>query len=84
MPKGDHPADPRGLIYEAYRMDPTQEECRAIFLDWALGRPEGDGRVEIAALLDRYGREHPDHPMTALLRQGLEATRPRGRRRRDR
>ncbi len=71
MAKGDLAADPRGLIYEAYRMDLGPEDCRTIFLDWALGLPEGAGAAEIAALLAHYAPDHPDHPMTAVLREGL-------------
>ncbi|MBY6134672.1 hypothetical protein KUV61_02445 [Nocardioides marinus] len=74
--------DPRGLIYEAYRIDGiTDEQCRSIFLDWALGMAaERDSRIDIQALLQQYGEEHPEHPMTAVLRAGLEAAaRPRRR-----
>ena len=39
--KGDLPIDPRGLIEEAYRMELGPEDCRTVFLDWALGLPEG-------------------------------------------
>ncbi len=85
--KGEHPADPRGLILEAYRMTLTPADARAIFLDWALGRPEGDATAEIASLLERYGAAAPEHPMTAVLRAGLESAaapaRRRGRRPRD-
>jgi hypothetical protein len=81
--KGELAADPRGLIHEAYRMDIGPKDCRTIFLDWALGLPHA-GATEIAALLAHYGARHPDHPMTAVLREGLEraARRPtrRGRR----
>ncbi len=80
MPKGEHPADPRGLILEAYRMQLTPEDCRTIFLDWALGLPEAAGEREIAALLAHYGPAHPDHPMTAVLRAGLDTPPPRRRR----
>lgn len=76
------PDDPRGLISEAYRMELTPEDARAIFLDWALGLPEGGGRAEIERLLATYGPGAPGHPMTAVLREGLEPPRPRGRRRR--
>jgi hypothetical protein len=55
MPKGDLAIDPRGLIYEAYRMEIGPAECRSIFLDWALGLPEGTGRAEIRTLLGHYG-----------------------------
>jgi hypothetical protein len=80
--KGDLPCDPRGLIAEAYRIDGIgPAECRSIFLDWALGLPEGAGRTEIRALLDRYGEAQPDHPMTAVLREGLEQAEASPRRR---
>lgn len=80
MPKGDHALDPRGLIYEAYRMEIGPEECRAILFDWALGLETGAGPAEIRALLDHYGPRAPEHPMTAVLRAGLgEAPPPRRR-----
>ena len=78
MPKGEHPADPRGLILEAYRMELGPEDCRTIFLDWALGLPEAAGEPEIAALLAHYGPAHPDHPMTAVLRRPASSGRPAG------
>ncbi len=69
--KGDQTADPRGLIFEAYRMDITDLDCRTIFFDWALGfEGEADPEV-IRTLLDRYGTVQPDHPMTRVLREGL-------------
>lgn len=46
-------------------------EARSIFLDWMLGLPEGDPRAEIERLLARYGTSAPDHPMTAVLREGV-------------
>lgn len=73
MQKGPLAIDPRGLIYEAYRMDVTPEDCRAILFDWALGLPGPAGRAEIEALLAHYGAAHPDHPMTDVLRGGLAA-----------
>ena len=75
MPKGEDPADPRGLIFEAYRMDLTPEDARTIFLDWALGPPGGDPAAA-AALLRRYGPTARDHPMTSLLRDAAAATPP--------
>jgi hypothetical protein len=77
MAKGDLAVDPRGLIYEAYRMTLTPEECRSIFLDWALGVEGGAGPAEIALLYARYGAAQPDHPMSAVLREGLAPGRPR-------
>lgn len=79
--------DPKGLIREAYLIDGIDDPmCRSVFLDWALSLPEGaDALAETAALLARYGPDHPDHPMTAVLREGTErAAPPRGRRRRAR
>ncbi|WP_339948286.1 hypothetical protein [uncultured Albimonas sp.] len=82
------PLDPRDLIAEAYRMpgiDPVA--CRAIFFDWALGRSEAEGDAEaVRALHARYAAEAPEHPMTAVLAEGVAAAetataRRRGRRR---
>ncbi|MGY3437135.1 MULTISPECIES: hypothetical protein [unclassified Marinovum] len=70
MVKGDA-LDPRGLILESYRIDGiTEGECRSIFLDWALA-VDTEMRIAIDAMLERYGVAHPDHPMTAVLREGL-------------
>lgn len=65
--------DPKGLIRESYRIDGiTIGECRSIFLDWALSIPGAqDPAAIIPALLQQYGTEAPDHPMTQVLRQGL-------------
>ncbi|MEM9715899.1 MAG: hypothetical protein AAF826_05225 [Pseudomonadota bacterium] len=79
--KGNLACDPRGLIFEAYRIEGvTREDCRAIFFDWALGVPAGEDSVaHIRALLDEYGAA--DHPMTDVLEEGLrEMNNPRGRR----
>jgi hypothetical protein len=74
--------DPRGVIYESYRMEGiTPGDCRSIFLDWALGVPLGtDTAPMISALLDHYAPENPDHPMTATLQAGLEQAKPARRR----
>ena len=69
----DDPHDPKGLIREAYLIEAiTAEECRSIFVDWALSLPDGDPRPAIAALLGRHGAGAPDHPMTAVLREGSD------------
>ena len=75
MARSDDPMDLRGLIREAYRIEGIgAPECRSIFLDWVLGLPDGIAPgAAIAAMLDRYGPEVPDHPMTAVLRDGLDA-----------
>ena len=69
--KGGLAVDPRGLIYEAYQMEIGPEEARAIFFDWAMGAREPVGRSEIETLLAAYGGAQPEHPMTAILREGL-------------
>lgn len=65
--------DPKGLIIEAYRIDGiTKPECRTIFLDWALSLPmEKDTGQILRDLIAQYGAEHPDHPMTAVMSEGL-------------
>lgn len=80
MPDRD-PADPKGLIREAYRIDGiTLPECRSIFLDWALSLPDGtDPQAAIRALLESYGTA-VHHPMSATLRDGLGPAGPARRR----
>jgi len=78
-----HAYDPRGLIAEAYNIAGiSAAECRAIFFDWALSRPaDGNEAAEIETLLAVYGAGAADHPMTAVLREGLAgAAQPKGRR----
>lgn len=71
MDKGELAVDPRGLIFEAYRIEGiTAPDCRTVFLDWALGA-EADLRGAIETLLAEYAPHHPDHPMTAVLQEGL-------------
>ena len=67
--------DPKGLIFEAYRIDGiTKGECRSIFLDWALSLPgDGDTTAELAAIHARYAAANPDHPMTEVITEGLAA-----------
>ncbi|MEC7762910.1 MAG: hypothetical protein VX874_13480 [Pseudomonadota bacterium] len=66
--------DPKGLIREAYRIEGiTPEECRGIFFDWVLGHRERRiGPAEVRLALDTYGAGAPDHPMTRVLRDGLD------------
>lgn len=67
-------ADPKGLIRESYRIDGiTEGECRSIFLDWALSLPAGmTPQRALAQLVMAYG-VIDDHPMTAILYEGLAA-----------
>lgn len=64
--------DPKDLIFEAFRIDGiTYPECRTIFVDWALSVDAPDPRPLIEALLTRHGADPDDHPMKAVLREGL-------------
>lgn len=67
--------DPKGLIYEAYRIEGiTKADCRTIFLDWALSLPaEQNSNAAIVALLDRYANAHAQHPMTLVMQEGQAA-----------
>ena len=81
MKKGDE-NDPKGLIFEAYRIDGiTLPECRTIFLDWALSLPaEKEVQATLQKLLAHYQPQGPQHPMTQVMTEGLEqAARPRRR-----
>jgi len=71
--KGDA-LDPKGLIREAYAIEGIgYEECRSIFLDWALAMPlDSDTRAALGALLERHAAQAPEHPMTRVLREGLD------------
>lgn len=75
------PTDPKGLIREAYRIEGiTLAECRSIFVDWALSVEAADPRALIEGLLARHAEAPADHPMAAVLREGLAAA-PGARRR---
>ena len=69
----DQDIDPTGLIRESYRIDGiTAEECRSIFVDWALKLSHVHDPVSaMSQLMERYGNDAPDHPMTSVLREGL-------------
>ena len=81
--KSGHPDDPRALVAEAYAIDGLgPEDARTIFLDWALGLPDGTEPAGAAArLLAHHAGAPEDHPMTRLLREAeAGAARPAGRR----
>ena len=74
--------DPKGLIRESYQIEGISDsQCRSIFLDWALTVPAGhDTREALNAMLALYRDDNPNHPMTAILEQGLvQMTRPKRR-----
>ncbi|MGR3454683.1 hypothetical protein [Pseudooceanicola sp.] len=67
-------ADPKGVIGESYRIDGIRvEECRSIFMDWALSLPEGaDTPGALDVLIARHAVEEPDHPMSGILKEGRQ------------
>lgn len=71
-------ADPKGLVRESYAIEGiTAGECRSIFLDWALSLRDGLSVPEaVQVLLARYAAPVPDHPMNAVLRDGLVTPEP--------
>jgi hypothetical protein len=73
MNKGKLAEDPRGLLFEAYRITGiTLPECKTIFLDWALGLDINmDQITAIKSALKEYQRSNSDHPMTKVLIEGL-------------
>ncbi len=82
-------SDPRGLIFEAYRIDNiNNEDCRSIFFDWALGLDASlDAIDELRKVYNIYSEGNPDHPMTLVLKEGLtdfKNSRKRGRRKKTR
>ena len=66
-------SDPRGLIFEAYRIDGiTLEDCRSIFFDWALGlTPDLVAIDEVTKLYNIYVLKNPNHPMSLVLKEGV-------------
>ncbi|MGV6839716.1 MAG: hypothetical protein ACWA40_05935 [Planktomarina sp.] len=74
--------DPKGLIYEAYRIEGiTLGQCRSIFLDWAINVPaDADTQDFIRACLAEYADTAPEHPMTQTLQAGLNPAQQTGRR----
>lgn len=68
-------ADPKGLIRESYAIEGISPgECRSIFVDWALSLPvDADMPDAIRTMLAEYAMAEPDHPMSAVLRDGLTA-----------
>ena len=85
--KGRHPADPRGLIEEAFNIEGiTEADCRTIFFDWAVGsQGGGDLSSHVKQLHQLYAADYPAHPMTRVLAEGSQPmARPGGRRRQGR
>ena len=71
-------ADPKGLVRESYAIEGiSAEECRSIFLDWALSLPVDCAVPDaVRVLLAHYAPAAPDHPMNRVLGQGLDMPQP--------
>ncbi len=74
MMKGDY-NDPKALIRESFNIEGINiEECRSIFLDWALSLPNDvDAKKIIPLLIEKYN-DKKEHPMLLTLREGLITT----------
>ena len=74
MMKGDY-NDPKALIRESFNIEGIKiEECRSIFLDWALSLPNDvDAKKIIPLLIEKYN-DKKEHPMLLTLREGLITT----------
>lgn len=74
--------DPKNLIRESYRIEGiSPDECRSIFLDWAISRPvEDDLQAALAKLIAIYVGSAPDHPMSKVMRDGQQQAPTTGRR----
>ena len=72
--KGDQ-NDPKALIRESFNIEGIKiEECRSIFLDWALSLPnDADAQKIIPLLLAQYG-DKQEHPMLVTLKEGMIKT----------
>ena len=68
-------ADPKGLVRESYRIEGISlGECRSILVDWALSLPlDAPMKEAIRVVMAEYATAAPDHPMSAVLEEGLSA-----------
>ena len=74
MMKGDC-NDPKALIRESFNIEGINiEECRSIFLDWALSLPNDIDAKKILPLLIRKYQDKKEHPMLITLKEGLIST----------
>ena len=79
--KGNLGIDPRGMIYESYNIQGISiEECRMIFLDWALEAAKIDMTNDLMNPLKEYEYKNLSHPMTLVIKEGLKKVNTTGRR----
>jgi len=67
--------DPKALIRESFNIEDINiEECRSIFLDWALSLPNDiDAKKILPLLIEKYD-DKKEHPMLITLKEGLIST----------
>ena len=67
--------DPKALIRESFNIEGINiDECRSIFLDWALSLPnDADAKKIIPLLIEKY-KDKKEHPMLLTLQEGLITT----------
>jgi hypothetical protein len=67
-------ADPKGLVRESYAIEGISPgECRSIFMDWALSLPVDFSIPDaVRVLLAQYALQAPEHPMSTVLKEGLD------------
>lgn len=78
----DKAYDPKGLINDSFRIEGiTIQECRSIFVDWALSLgADVDVAQALKVLSEFYGRETQEHPMLEVLKEGRSEPAVKGRR----
>lgn len=65
-------ADPQKTITKAYQMkNLSSEDCRTVFMVWALSVDGDDIRHHAKTLLNKYAKGQPSHPLTELLQKTL-------------
>ena len=76
--------DPKKLISESFKIHGiTDVECRSIFFGWVLDSNNCfDMNEALKILYQKYSLNHPKHPMTKVLLEGL--TKKNNKRKRNR
>ncbi len=74
--------DPRGLIGSSFEIEGiTIEDCRTIFLDWAMSVSTTELAETAAVLAQAHRERYPDHPMLMVLDEARQEVPSSSRRR---
>lgn len=70
--------DPKGLIRDCYKIDGIRpEECRSVFLDWAISQADGlNVQDMLCQLITQYADPLPLHPMSVVLYEATAEPKP--------